>query len=43
MHDIRNSGSSCTATYHPSGKLSKLDELDMWDTAVEVRMSDVLL
>ena len=29
--------SSCTATYHPSRKLSKLDELDMRDTAGEVR------
>ena len=29
--------SSCTATYHPSGKLSKLDEPDMRDTAGEVR------
>ena len=28
--------SSCTATYHPSRKLSKLDEPDMWDTAEEV-------
>ena len=27
---------SCTATYHPSRKLSKLDELDMRDTAEEV-------
>ena len=25
--------SSCTATYHPSRKLSKLDESDMQDTA----------
>ena len=24
------------ATYHPSGKLSQLDETDMQDTAVEV-------
>ena len=29
--------SSCTATYHPSRKLSKLDEPDMRDTAGEVR------
>ena len=29
--------SSCTATYHPSRKLSKLDELDMQDIAEEVR------
>ena len=28
---------SCTATYHPSWKLSKLDEPNMWDTAGEVR------
>ena len=28
--------SSCTATYHPSWKISKLDEPDMWDTAGEV-------
>ena len=27
---------SCTATYHPSRKLSKLDEADMRDTAGEV-------
>ena len=31
--------SSYTATYHPSQKLSKLDEPDMQDTAGEVRMS----
>ena len=29
--------SSCTTTYHPSQKLSKLDKLDMRDTAGEVR------
>ena len=29
--------SSCTATYHPSRKPSKLDKSDMWDTAGEVR------
>ena len=29
--------SSCTATYHPSRKLSKLNEPDMQDTAGEVR------
>ena len=29
--------SSCTATYHPSWKLSKLDEPDMWDTVEEAR------
>ena len=28
--------SSCTATYHPSQKLSKLDEPDMRDTAGEI-------
>ena len=28
--------SICTATYHPSRKLSKLDEPDMQDTAGEV-------
>ena len=28
---------SWTATYYPSRKLSKLDELDMQDTAGEVR------
>ena len=31
--------SSCTATYHPSRKLSKLDEPDMRDTAGEVGTS----
>ena len=31
--------SSCTATYHPSQKLSKLDEQDMRDTAGEVGMN----
>ena len=37
--------SSCTATYLPSQKLSKLDEPDMQDTAGEAGMSscDVLL
>ena len=29
--------SSCTATYHSSQKLSKLEEPDMRDTAGEVR------
>ena len=29
----------CTATYHPSRRLSKLDEPDMRDTAEEVGMS----
>ena len=28
--------SSCTTSYHPSWKLSKLDEPDMWNTAWEV-------
>ena len=28
---------SCTATNHPSRKLSKLDESDTWDTVGEVR------
>ena len=31
--------SGCTATFHPSRKLSKLDEPDMWDTAGEVGTS----
>ena len=31
--------SSCTNTDHPSRKLSKLDELDMQDTAEEVGTS----
>ena len=31
--------SSYTATYHPSWKLSKLDELDMQDTAGEAGTS----
>ena len=31
--------SSCTATYHPSRKLSKLDEPDIRDTAGEVETS----
>ena len=34
---LQNSG--CMATYHPSGKLTKLDEPDMWDTAGEVRIT----
>ena len=29
--------SSCTATYHPSWKVTKLEKLDMRDTAGEVR------
>ena len=28
--------SGCTATYHPSRKLSKLDKPDIWDTAGQV-------
>ena len=31
--------SSCTATYHPSRKLSKLDKPDMQDTGGEVEMN----
>ena len=31
--------SRCTATYHPSRKPSELDDLDMRDTAGEVRVS----
>ena len=31
--------SSCTATYHPSWKVSKLDEPDMQDTAGDVGTS----
>ena len=31
--------SGCTATYHPSRKLSKFDEPDMRDTAGEVGTS----
>ena len=34
---LNKSWSSCTATYHQSRKLSKLDEPDMQDTAGEVR------
>ena len=33
--------SSCTAAYHPSRKLSKLDEPDMLDTAGEVETSSL--
>ena len=46
---LRNPGSntlknsSCTATYHPSRKQSKLDKPNMQDTAGEVSTSDVLL
>ena len=35
--------SSCTATYHPSRKLSKLDEPDIRDTAGEVGMSSSVM
>ena len=35
--------SSCTATYHPSRKLSKLDEPDMQNTAGEVGMSSLVM
>ena len=35
--------SSCTATYHPSWKLFKLDEPDMQDTAGEVGMSSLVM
>ena len=31
--------SSCTATYYPSQKVSKLDKPDIWDTAGEVMMN----
>ena len=33
----------CTATYHPSRKLSKLDESDMRDTAGEVKTSSLVM
>ena len=35
--------SSCTATYNPSGKLSKLDEPDIWDTVGEVRTNSKVM
>ena len=35
--------SSCTATYHPSWKLSKLDKPDMWDTAGEIRTNSQVI
>ena len=35
--------SSCTAAYHPSRKLSKLDEPDLWDTAGEVGTSSWMM
>ena len=37
--DTTPENSSCTATDHPSRKLSKLDEPEMWDTAGEVGTS----
>ena len=37
--DSTPQSNSCTATYHPSQKLSKLDELDMRNTAGEVGTS----
>ena len=37
--DSTQQSSSCTATYHPSQKLSKLDEPDMWDSIGELRTS----
>ena len=36
---ITRQSSCCTATDHPSRKLPKLDEPDMWDTAGEVGRS----
>ena len=35
--------SSCTTTYHPSRKLSKLEEPDMRDTAGEVRANSQVM
>ena len=35
--------SSCTATYHPSRKLSKLDDPDMQDTAGEIGTSSYVM
>ena len=35
LGDSTPQSSSCTATYHPSRKLSKLDKPDMRDTAGE--------
>ncbi len=40
--DSTPQSSSYTATYHPSRKLSKLDEPDMPDTAGEVRKQRVV-
>ena len=36
-------GGSTPATYHPSWKLSKLDEPDMWDTAGEIGTNSKVL
>ena len=35
--------SSCTATYHPSWKLSKLDKPDMQDTTGEIRANSYVM
>ena len=35
--------SNCTGTNHPSRKPSKLDEPDMQDTAVEVRLNSLAM
>ena len=40
-HPKKNS--SCTATYHPSRKLSKLDEPDIWGTAGKVRTNSQVM
>ena len=37
--DSTPQNSSCTDIYHPSWKLSKLNEPDMWNTVGEVGMS----
>ena len=37
QQDNTQQSSSCTATYHPSRKLSKIDEPHMQNTAGEVR------
>ena len=41
--DSTSQSSSYTATYHPSRKLSKLDEPDTRDTAGEVRTSSYVM
>ena len=41
--DSTPQNSYCTATYHLSRKLSKLDEADMRDTAGEIRTSSYLM